>query len=355
MKTNFSYSLIFFVFVLSPLFLMAQTAVDTVAAPLSLTTKTSLFNHLYEMEGNVPLGISTNIKQLIRDKMAEVYQEADIRLPGKDENVLLELPARIKTRGNMRKKVSYLPPVKIDFGKSALDSCGFLKMDDLKIVFPAGSDRRYQQLLYKEFLCYEIYALIDSNYMRTKLVDISISWEEKERFAFTGFLIEEKKEYARRKNLNVIEKGKLVAEVMDRSCFLKMLFFQFMIANTDWAVDARHNFEMVKLPNVKRPVAMPYDFDYAGFVGQHYAVPDPRLGIESVQERFFYPHYKMTETEFEEMVTYYLSIEKDVYTVCKNASYMEDKTRAKSLDFLKSFFDALRERDAVRELMVKVE
>ncbi len=339
---------------LTPLLLQSQAIKEETDNAVVEISKTSLFDHLYQMEGNATLKINTNIKKLIRDKMAEVYQEADIQFPGRqNKEALLELPAKIKTRGNMRKKVSYLPPVKIDFGKSALDSCGFLRMDDLKIVFPAGSDRRYQQLLYKEFLLYEIYALIDSNYMRTKLTDISISWKGKERFQFTGFLIEDKKEYARRKNLHVIEKGKLAAAALDQPCFLKMLFFQYMIANTDWGVDARHNFEMVKLPDCKRAIAMPYDFDYAGFVGQSYATADPRLGIENVHERFFYPHYKMEETAFEEMAAYYISVEKEIYAICENATYMELKTRNQCIEYIRGFFEALKEGKKMREQMVK--
>ena len=55
---------------------------------------------------------------------------------------------------------------------------------------------------------------------------------------------------------------------MDRELFLKMEFFQYMIANTDWSLSNKHNLELVKVPARDKVIALPYDFDYSGFVGQ---------------------------------------------------------------------------------------
>ena len=315
--------------------------------------KTSLFDHLYQMEARPEMRITTNVNKLIKGKMEEAYQNSNVAFLDSSEQVFLELDGRVRARGNVRKKVSYFPPVKIDFKKSELDSLGFEKTDKLKMVFPCDKHPKNQEILFKEFLVYELYNLIDSNYLRTKLVDVTLHWKGKDKYQFTGVLIEDEKEYARRMDLKIVEKGSLPPAALHRTSFLKMVFFQYMIANTDWSVKSRHNLEMVKLPEFPRVVAMPYDFDYSGFVGQHYAVPSPNIPIDNIHERYFFDAYRVSVAEYEQMVQYYLSIEKELYAVCDNASYMSAKTISESKKYLKSFFDMLRDSKELKGLMVR--
>ncbi|MFT5165448.1 MAG: hypothetical protein ACI8P3_000675 [Saprospiraceae bacterium] len=321
--------------------------------PPKSAKKTSLFDAIYQLDGTPKIKITTDARHLINNKFKETYQVAGFELFDPENKKMLNLPGRIKARGNIRKKVSFFPPVKFDFEKPLLDSLGFLKTDKLKFVFPRDSRSGSQDKLYKEFLAYEIYNLLDSNYVRTKLIDISIHTKGKEKYHFTGFMIEEEKEYARRKNAAVVEKGILIASHLDRKCFLKMAFFQYMIANTDWSISNKHNIKMVKLPGFAKVVAIPYDFDYAGFVGQSYAVPYETLPIKNVDERYFYPPYKMKKGEFYLMVDYFLSLEQGIYQVCENATYLDKKSIRECKAYLKEFFDLLRKPERLKSEMVK--
>lgn len=303
--------------------------------------KTSLFDAIYNMEGQPKIRISTDAKRLIRKSLKEEYQEGHFELATATGEKILDLKGKVRARGNMRKQVCYFPPIKFDFSKTDLDSVGYLDIDKLKFVFPCKSGKTKQELLYKEYFLYELYNLIDPHSIRAKLVDIVFFDGKNEKHNMTGIMIEDEESYAQRKNAKVIEKGKLRASGLQRPHFQKVQFFQYMIANSDWSVGNKHNLEMVKIPEFDRVIALPYDFDYSGFVGQDYAVPSPSLPIEDVHQRYFFS-YKVTEKEFYAMVDYYKSIEEEVYKLCDQATYMKKGTRKDNKKYLKSFFDLLK-------------
>lgn len=312
------------------------------ASGFSLAQKQSLYNAIFEVEGNCNIKISTDLGYLIKKSSKEEYQEAEITILDSSFNELVALPGKVRARGNMRKKQCRYPPIKIDFKKGDLDSLGFKKkIDKLKMVFPCRGGKDSQEKLYKEYLLYDIYKIIDPKGISAKLANVTFKEDDEKETQFVGMFVEEEKAYARRTDAKVVESGKLRTSSLDRDLFLKMSFFQYMIANTDYSISNFHNLEMVKHPDMQRVVAMPYDFDYAGFVGQTYAVPHESLPIEDVNERYFFRN-PISELEFDKMVEYFLSIENKVNETIDHADYLSEKARRKSKDYLKSFFDIMR-------------
>lgn len=328
-----------------------QTSADFPA--IKTAEKISLFEKVYELNGVPEIEINTNINRLVRKKLLEEYQEASIKIADDSAVEVFSMDGRIRARGNYRKKVSYFPPVKIDFNKGSLDSIGLLKLDKLKLVFPANSDKYNRERLFKEFFLYQVYELIDPNAIRTKLINVSIIHKGKQKHQIPAFLIEDEKEYEKRKSAKIVERELFKEVFLEREPFLKMIFFQYMIANTDWSVGNLHNLEMVKLPKHNKVVAIPYDFDFSGFVGHNYAAPSPKLPIESVHERYFFSGYKISEHEYDQMVEYYLSIEPQLYQLCDAATYMKEQSRAECKKYLKSFFDLIRIESAIKYDIVK--
>ena len=76
-------------------------------------------------------------------------------------------------------------------------------------------------------------------------------------------------------------------EATDRRQMTMVAIFEYMIGNTDWSVPGNHNVKLIMstTDSLHRPYAIPYDFDYSGFVNTDYAVPDEQLSIASVRER----------------------------------------------------------------------
>ena len=307
---------------------------------------------VFEQKGISTIYLKTDLGQLIRKSSKEEYQDAVVRIDSEEGAVLVNLKGRVRARGNMRKKQCRIPPIKIDFKKGDLETLGLKKgIDKLKMVLPCRAGDDPQNKLYREHLLYEIYNLIDPRSIRTKLAKVVITDNKGKETIRTGFFVEEEEAFAHRSEAIVIESGKIRAESLQRDLFLKMTFFQYMIANTDFSITNFHNLEIVKHKDAKRPCAIPYDFDYAGFVGHSYAVPHESLPIEDVNERYFFK-YKLSEGEFFAMVNYYLSIEDSVNGIIDEAVYLSEKERAKCKDYLKSFFDLLRKPKRIKSDIV---
>ena len=314
--------------------------------------RTSLFDHIYNLDGVPKLRIETNFKKVRKDKMKEKYHEGQLVVADQYGKDAMRLKGRVRARGNTRKRVCGIPPLKFDVKKSSLKGNGFLKIDKLKFVFPCKSNKSAQELLYKEFFLYDLYTFIDENCVRAKLVNVHICDNGTDKYNLVGFVIEDEVEYERKNNAKVISKGKIGASHLDRELFLKMEFFQYMIANTDWSLGNKHNLELVKVPSREKIIALPYDFDYSGFVGHNYAVPHTSLPIKDVNERYFFS-YKITEEEFYNTIEYYLSIEEDIYRICDEATYMSERTIKYNKAYLKDFFDLLRNPKRLKPKMIK--
>ena len=62
---------------------------------------------------------------------------------------------------------------------------------------------------------------------------------------------------------------------------LRLDFFQYMIANTDFSTQFLHNIKAIQTKN-GRFIPIAYDFDMSGVVNAPYATFDEKLGIKSV-------------------------------------------------------------------------
>ena len=319
----------------------------------SVDDKTSLFDYIYHLEGTPKITINSDIKRLINKSSREEYQKSGISLRDQDDQLIFDVTGRVRSRGNMRKQVCRIPPIKFDFSKPLLDSLGFIKkIDKLKFVFPCSQNTSAQEKLFKEFFLYDLYHLIDSSSMRAKLVEANFVDGKDVKNQFIGFIIEDEEEYSRRMNARLVEIGIIKADAMSRKHFMRMTFFQYMIANVDWSVEHKHNLEIAKLPGIPRVIAIPYDFDYSGFVGQPYAIPHESLPIKTVAERYYHP-YKVSENEFNYAIEFFRGIEEDVYALCDSAIYMQEKTIKNNKRFLENFFDLLRKPNRIKKSIVR--
>lgn len=312
--------------------------------------KQSLAQFILGQDALPEIRFITDVSRLIKKSAKEEYQPCYMEI--KSDHETLMIPGRVRARGNIRKKQCRVPPIKFDAKKSSLDSLGFTKQDKLKFVFPCSPSENSQEKLYKEHFLYGLYALIDTHGLKSQLVKISLENQEESKYAYVGMLVEDEEEYARRENAKIISSGIVSDDVLHRSSFLKMVFFQYMIANTDWGIGNKHNLEIVKLPKINQVIALPYDFDYAGFVGQNYAIPNDVLPIESIHERY-YNKYKMKENEFNSLINYFLSKENEIMEYCESATYMTQKTIEQNKKYLSSFFELCRHPNRIKRDFVR--
>lgn len=289
--------------------------------------------------------LRTNFQQLIRGKTKEEFQPVEFSL--RTANFAHSFSGRVRARGNFRKQVCHFPPLLVDLKKTDLDSLDYMRHDKLKLVIPCHLSKSQQINLYKEFLLYDLYHIINDHGLKAKLVDVEIIGP-KNTHQVTGFLIETERDYAHRTGARVAKASRVRSSKLDRKAFVRMQFFQYMIANCDWSLANNHNIELVQFPDKPRPEVIAYDFDYSGFVGNQYAAPSPTLPIKSVHDRYFFS-YPTTDEEINQAITYFLAQEATIYAACTAADYLSPKDQEKCIHYLRSFFDLLRKPERFKK------
>ena len=118
---------------------------------------------------------------------------------------------------------------------------------------------------------------------RTTLVDserrdtVGVIW---------SFFTEDADDVARRNGGEIFEQPGIRFGDVDSAAMLRVGVYQYMVANTDWALQLYHNIRILKIPpGIYYPV--PYDFDFSGIIKTPYAHPSPKLPIRSVRERLY--------------------------------------------------------------------
>ncbi len=314
--------------------------------------RVSLFEYIHKLTPpSVPVKIELtgNIKSVISKKLKEEYVPAQITIYNENDSLLLDVGGRMRSRGFMRKQVCRIPPVKFDFSKKELKELDFLNADKLKFVFPCKDNKNDQEKLFIEYFAYELYSLLNPKGIKARLVHFEIFNEKKKNeFDFYGILIEDESAYSYANDAQVLPGNRsLPPDVLERKHFVRMLFFQYMIGNTDWSIHKSHNLFIVQLPEYERLVPLPYDYDYSGLVDQTYAVPDPNLPITSVVQRYFMP-YKITEREFYDAIQFYQMKENEIMNLVDGATYMNEKSRKSIKSYLSEFFKIISKPESMR-------
>lgn len=310
----------------------------------------TLFEYLYSMEETPIIKIDTDTKKLVRDKRKEEYQPSVVSIKMADGEIV-DWPSKIRARGNIRKEVCYFPPLKLNFKEKQLKENNFDSLDILKMVIQCRIGDNTAKYTRKERLAYHLYEQIDSLHFKTKNVFVHLYKDGELKEELVGFLIESEDHYAARMNCQIIEKGTLRSGILAREHFLKMGFFQYMIANPDYAIPNKHNVELLQLPS-KKFVAVPYDFDYSGIVNTDYATPHESLGIKNVTDRIFL-HKNVSFEEAKVTAQYYLSKEQEFYDLIANADYLLDNDRKTTTKFIEAFFRTLKADGRIRRAFVR--
>jgi hypothetical protein len=328
------------------LFATASSAEHNVQAD-SIT----LFDYFFSYEGEPVIKLNTKVNQLMRKKLKEEEQEGTFAFTDKDGNeVMFEIDVR--TRGNMRKQVCNLPPLKVDFGKKDLREAGFVgKVDDLKLVLQCKTADYAKNQLLREHLIYELYEPLDPHHIRTKRIQIELWEDDKLRETLQGLIVEDESQIEHRMSARVVENPNIRSGSIQREQYLKMAFFQFMILNTDWTVANQHNVEIIKVPDIPRVLAIPYDFDYAGLVGTSYAVPHESLPIKEVSERYFMG-FQVTEEEAMRTAEFFKGMEDTFHQIVDSRTYLQDDDKREVKEHIDDFYQILESDKLIKRYFV---
>jgi len=313
----------------------------------------TLFESLYGKE--IPhIHIKTKLKQIIKKKAKKENHVGTLTYQNKD-GISQEYTIKLKARGNMRNKVCFLPPLKIDFKKSDLASAGIRRdFDDLKLVVKCKSSDNYEDLLLKEYLTYKLYNNLTEVSFRVQLIKLTledVDGKQKNIEAY-AFLIESLEELVERVNGQIRGTLSFQDKYLDPSSYDRMCLFEFMIGNADWHIFKQHNTKIIALNEQKIAVSIPYDFDFSGIVETPYATPHTQLPINHIKQRYYLGPCRDPDTL---KPTFELFREKksDLLATIENFEELNIKSRKSMLKYLNGFFEILDSPKACNNQIIK--
>lgn len=248
----------------------------------------SLFEWIEQPE-TLEVVVETDMRALLSEKNDE-YLPATFTFKdamGQEQ----QLTSGIKPRGKFRRRVCDFPPIKLSFDEQELIQRDLLPFNSLKVVTHCLADvSGSKDNLLREFLAYELYQQMTPMSYRVKLAHITYVDSKKREKTVTrlAFFIEPTEEMAYRLEGEEVEDFGFSVEKLEPRNSAEMRIFQYFIGNTDWSVNTLHNIKLIRHTETGDLFAIPYDFDFAGWVDPIYAIPNPNIGQTDVRDRYFF-------------------------------------------------------------------
>ncbi|WP_116105411.1 hypothetical protein [Lewinella sp. IMCC34191] len=308
--------------------------------PLLLPGQTSLFDALFTTGDTAVIELHTEWKKLLRQKHQKAYRDAEFTIDG------TPFPGRIRTRGHARLQACRFPSLKIKLKKQPLVRAGYSELNDLKFVLQCSSNREGIAYLRRERLLYDLYTLLSPYHHRTLPVRLVLPRGD----TLEGFLIEAEEQLEQRFDGDIHEDKQVSTRAVDRSAYLTLCLFNYMILNTDWNIFNLHNVECLHSRQDDRLIPIPYDFDHSGLVDAHYAVPREDLGMESIYEARFLGRH-VTWEEIQEVANHFLTLQDEITHRVENEAGHSKAYRRQVMDRLEEFFAELKDKERLTKLV----
>ena len=319
------------------------------------TAEETKISPLFQSDAILPIELSYSIRDLKKETNDSTYVDSKLKFFSDDEWKTLDVEMRV--RGNFRLRECYFPPVKLKIKKAQRKNTIFEEDKKLKVVMPCLKEKGNSDDVIKEFLAYKIYELISPYHFNTRLVDIKLIEEVRNKvkeYEIKGFLIEDLDNVLDRFGGREV-KRKVHPMAQENLNCVRNEFFQFMIGNTDFSTAYSHNQKLMYLDGPIIPI--PYDFDLCGLVDPSYGVvsavgKDP-LPIESVTERY-YRGFKRGNVYFEQVRKEFLDKRAEVLaTMEQYETYFEnEQTYGRAKDFIIEFYNILANDNDFNNLIV---
>lgn len=316
---------------------------------LSASDSISIFD-FFSQHDSLAIHVTTDLRQLLKKK--DEYIPARI-VVSSQEGIIMDYEGEIRTRGNARKAVCFVPPTKLRFEKDYLRSLGFSKYPTIKVVNACSLTDLHEGYVWSEYLAYKLNQLFTHRSFRTKMVSLTYQDSEGKRktMSFDGFLIEHEDQMADRINGSVYDLKYFQEKMLDRESYLEFCMFQYLIGNTDWKILNRHNVRIIRVSKEKAVYPVAYDFDYAGLVNTHYAVPHESLPLDNVRERL-YVGPCFTEEELSKAKAKFVSNKDKIFEMI-DESNLTDKNKKSAIDYVEDFFKVLEDERQAPYVFVK--
>jgi hypothetical protein len=241
-------------------------------------------------ESNEPLEIklSYSFKSISKNKIDSVYYPAFLHYKSGDSE-WDSIKVNLQARGNFRRNHCAYAPLRIETKKKHNKGTIFEGHNSLKLVLPCLNSKNNNDLILKEFLCYQFYEVLTPISYNSRLANINLENLDDKRtkgYELKAFFIEDNGSLANRNDGEITKRVNISPFLLQDTTSVRLEFFQFMIANTDWSMVTQHNVRLVGIPS-RGKFPVPYDFDMAGFVNAPYSQVNELIPISNVTERWY--------------------------------------------------------------------
>ncbi len=270
---------------------------------------------MFTSEAPLALTLTTNIKQLRRDKLATAPYHAATLSYTDSSGKVVTVEARARTRGIWRLKNCEFPPVRLKVADKAGKQTLFNNIGEPKLVTYCRSSDVYDQYVLQEFMLYRVYRVLTpvSHHVRLFKATYADSATGKIEATRYSFAVEDPAVLAARLGGEMVKQTGADADDLDPAQSAIAFVFQYMIGNTDFSFAGLHNAELVRTSQ-GRILPIAYDFDFSGAVNTHYAAPDARLRIRTVRERQF-RGYCAFKTDYQQVIDLFKAKKAEIYAL----------------------------------------
>jgi hypothetical protein len=312
---------------------------------------------LFLSESPLEVEITAPLSTLVRERSETEY------LPGtfsyrEADGTPVELDIKLRARGNFRHRNCDFPPVTLNFRRSQVEGTLFDRQNKLKMVAHCKITRRYEQSVVREYLAYRLLNSMTDLSFRVRL--LNVVWVDSEERRGTmvrsAFLIEHKNGLAARIGMEEqeIESAELSAIPPEYLNLLSM--FQYLIGNVDFSPIAGsdgeccHNYAMFG-NDVDSLVAIPYDFDFSGFVNAPNAIPDTERGVERVGQRV-YRGYCANNGFVGDSVAKFKRAREELYALVADQEALEPSVRRNIAEYMDGFYEVINDPRQVEDEII---
>lgn len=320
---------------------------------------------LFAEESELNITIEGPLSSLVRNaRRSTTPVPATLILNGSGEPQRFAIS--LSPRGITRRTgvICSFPPLRIDFGETAVRGTIFRGQGKMKVVTHCRSGSNFEQNTVLEYTAYRLFNAITPISFRVRPVRVTYRDTEGRRSEEThfAFLIEDVDDMARRNDRVALDvtSGAVASSQLDPDASARFGLFQYMIGNLDWDQvqghedDCCHNSKLIAQTQEARTrvMSVPYDFDYSGLVNADYAVPPAGLPVQNVRQRLYRGLCRHNDA-LPATIELFRSRRAQIMAVVTGEARLNEARRRSATQYLENFFEVLDDPARVQSQLIE--
>lgn len=229
----------------------------------------SIFDTLYHQD-EIHITLTYPFDSLYKTQIEDV--EALISIETASGILLDASPITLNLRGKFRRMKCTMPPLMLNFKKSALKALNLSSVDEMKLVTHCIAGPEGRNNLEEERLIYQVYETLTPISYRTIWTKVTYCDVNKKYdcIVSVGFLLEPDKVLSKRLDMEERKLYNIAEDSVDFASYSNTVAYNFLIGNRDWSIVSSRNAKLFYDHQMRKYVVIPYDFDYSNIVGASY-------------------------------------------------------------------------------------